>query len=270
MKAKPNPSYTTWPLFTVAFIKTFANAIYSLALPNYLIYVKEMSPSLVGTISSATAIAYIFGPIFGNKIKSFIGIRKSIIFSSIMPSVFIVLQLVFFVPWVLITTRILDGIIIGMFWPNLLNQISNWQKKGTSEQSEKNFKNFNKSWSYGLITGFLTGYIIVSFLSDYLAIIISLGIGVFMIPISFLCKDEAKFESSESEIVVGKEIVECASPSETKYPAAIFPIALSWIGIIVMTSSKAIFSFTLPFFLSDAEWDSQWVYLITVLTQTLQ
>lgn len=265
-----NKSYKTWPLFTIAFIKTFANAIYSLALSNYLIYEKGMASSLVGTISSATAIAYIFGPLFGNKIKDLIGIKNSIIFSSIASTLFIVLQLLFFEPWILISTRILDGIIIGMFWPNLLIVISSWQKVSTEGESELNFKKFNKSWSFGLIGGFGAGYIIVSFLNDYIAILISLGIGVLMIPIAFICENEIKHEEIAlvKTIRIGHE--EDQPVIQSVFPATIFPIVLSWIGVIFITSSKAIFSFSLPFFLSDAGWDSQWVYLITLTVQLFQ
>ncbi|UYP44718.1 hypothetical protein NEF87_001003 [Candidatus Lokiarchaeum ossiferum] len=268
---KANKSYKTWPLFTISFVKTFANAIYSLALSNYLIYEKGMASSLVGTISSATAIAYIIGPFFGNKMKDIIGIKNSIIFSSITTTLFIVLQLLFFEPWILISTRILDGIIMGMFWPNLLVLVSSWQKVSTEGQSETNFKNFNKSWSFGLIGGFASGYVIVFFLTDYIAILISLGIGAIMIPISFLCENEIKYgEVNENQDILISISEKSQSISQSTFPATVFPIVLSWIGIIFMTSSKAIFQFSLPFFLKDAGKDSEWVYIITLVIQLLQ
>ena len=77
-------SYRAWPLFWLAFIRLFYVSIFERALSNYLYFVVDISESTLGIISSAGAIAYIFAPILGQFITSKIGIRKALIFSSIL------------------------------------------------------------------------------------------------------------------------------------------------------------------------------------------
>ena len=61
-------SYRFFPLFAMCFLRTFFYAIYSLALPNILIFEYNFTSGLVGTISSVGAIAYIMCPFFGRKV----------------------------------------------------------------------------------------------------------------------------------------------------------------------------------------------------------
>ncbi|TFG18540.1 MAG: hypothetical protein EU530_08965 [Promethearchaeota archaeon] len=68
MKNENHRNYRFWALFAASFIRTFYNSIYGLALPNYYIYTKSVSSSLVGAISSIAAITYIFGPLLGRLI----------------------------------------------------------------------------------------------------------------------------------------------------------------------------------------------------------
>ena len=65
------------------------------------------------------------------------------------------------IPWVLILARIIDGLSNGLFWPNLFNQLSEWQKVTNLKDSERNFKIFNNAWSFGLCTGYLVGFALV-------------------------------------------------------------------------------------------------------------
>ena len=72
-------NYRFWPMFMMAFTKSFFYAIYSLALPNYLIYDKGLSSDLVGTIGSITAITYIAGPFFARYVTNNLGIKKTLL-----------------------------------------------------------------------------------------------------------------------------------------------------------------------------------------------
>ncbi|MHA1777529.1 MAG: hypothetical protein ACTSWC_12200, partial [Promethearchaeota archaeon] len=54
--------YRTWPVYFLAFMKTFYQSLFSLALPNYLIYNDIMDPDMVGVVLSMTALFYIVTP----------------------------------------------------------------------------------------------------------------------------------------------------------------------------------------------------------------
>ena len=87
-----SPSYRSWPIFWVAFIRLFYVSIFERALFNYLLWDVKISESILGFISSAGAIAYIFAPILGQFITSKIGIRTALISTSIITPLLTVLN----------------------------------------------------------------------------------------------------------------------------------------------------------------------------------
>ena len=55
--AKPSSNsrlYRFWPVYAMSFLKTFFFAIFSIALPNYLIFDQQFSSALVGTVGSVS------------------------------------------------------------------------------------------------------------------------------------------------------------------------------------------------------------------------
>ena len=114
-------NYRVWPLFMLSFIRLFYVSIFERALQNYLYRVILISESTLGIISSAGAIAYIFAPLIGQRITKKIGNRNAIIISSVTAPLFAGAQIFYFEPWFLFTFRILNGFVLGLFWPNMLN-----------------------------------------------------------------------------------------------------------------------------------------------------
>jgi len=120
-------AYRTWPIFLLSFIRLFFISIFERAFLNYLYFSVDINESTLGIISSATAVAYIIGPLVGQFITLKLGIRNSIILSSISTPILMGAQMFYFDPLYLISIRILSGISLGIYWPNCYNLLSRWQ-----------------------------------------------------------------------------------------------------------------------------------------------
>jgi MFS family permease len=261
-------TYRAWPIFLLGFIRLFYVSIFERALSNYLYFDIGINESTLGFISSAGAIAYIFAPLLGQLITSKIGIRKALIFTSIITPFLTGLQIIFFEPWFLIICRISLGLVMGLYWPNCMNLLSRWQKLSTREKAKRNFRNFNFSWNSGFIFGLLFGYIWTFFLNDYLSMVISLSFSFILIPISFFINKDSVIQIPKEEIElhlenpVLEEDYKMFSKTNSKHSMMSYPILFSWIGIIFLATSKSIFQFTYPVFLKANSLESHSTYLV--------
>ena len=261
-------SYRAWPIFWLAFMRLFYVSIFERALSNYLYFVVDISESTLGFISSVGAIAYIFAPILGQLITSKIGIRKALIFTSIITPLLTGLQIIFFEPWFLIICRVSLGLVMGLYWPNCMNLLSRWQKLSSRERAKRNFRNFNFSWNFGFIIGLLFGYIWAFFINDYISLIISWVLSFLLIPISFFINKDSVIQIPKVELEIHLEnpVIEedfkMISKTDSKLTMMSFPILFSWIGIIFLATSKSILQFTYPVFLKVNSLESHSTYLV--------
>jgi len=273
----------------MSFLKTFFFSIYSIALPNFLIFEKQFSSSLVGAVGSVSAIAYIFGPYFGRKITDKLGIKKTLLLSHSISVISIFISIFTTNPVVLIVMRAADGFVTGFFWINILNLIATWEvtcERISEKEKHRNFlSTFNYSWNFGLIGGFLVGYGLVLLLgSDYVALIISAIFASFLIPSAFLLESSDEFELHENQAVVFHDLKLRTKPSSYSPPVQItdvklpedkeslkhVPILMAWGGILLYASTKSILKFTLPYFIKLEDMNSEWVYLIVLFQQVFQ
>ena len=159
-----------------------------------------MDPELIGLITASTALAYIITPFLGYLIAKQIGKRQAIILSSILSSISFASQVIFFVPSILVIMQLIEGLALGIFWPNVMMEISMWQKISTKEQSDQNFKNFNTSWNMGLLGGFIIGFFLVIFWkNDFIALITACIMVFGLIPLGFLLERENKTISEKKQ-----------------------------------------------------------------------
>ncbi|MHA1746277.1 MAG: MFS transporter [Promethearchaeota archaeon] len=282
-------AYRFWPVYAMSFLRTFFFAIYSIALPNYLIFEKQFSSSLVGAVGSVSAIAYIFGPYFGRKVTDKIGIKQTLVLSHTISAISIFFSIFTTNPVVLIIMRAVDGFINGFFWINILNLIATWEvtcERISEKEKHQNFlSTFNYSWNFGLIGGFLVGYGLVLLLgSDYVALIISAIFASFLIPSAFLLESSDEFELHENQAVVFQDLKLRTKPSSYSPPVQTadvklpdgkeslkhVPILMAWGGILLYASTKSILKFTLPYFIKLEDMNSEWVYLIVLFQQVFQ
>ena len=132
--------YRAWPIFVLSFCRLFFISIFERAFQNYIYFYQDVSESMLGLISSAPLIAYIFGPILGHFITKKLGIRVSIILSAISTPILVGAQMLYFDPFYLIFIRVIGGLLLGVFWPNCYNLLSRWQSVSSDAKSNKNFR----------------------------------------------------------------------------------------------------------------------------------
>ncbi|MFX1601271.1 MAG: MFS transporter [Promethearchaeota archaeon] len=273
---KESLNYRAWPVFLLAFIRLFYVSIFERALSNYLLGEILIEPSLLGFISSTGAITYIFAPLLGQIITNkFLGTRNALILNSILTPILTGLQIIYPVAWFLIICRIFLGLTLGLFWPNCLNLLSNWQRISSIEKSKKNFAFFNFSWNSGFIIGLIVGFLWAFTWSDFLAMIISWLLSFLLIPASFFIKKEIKPDLSKEIVIYQSEdplshldIKEDLTVN-SQTPMIVYPILFSWVNIMFLTISKSIFVFGYQF-LVDNLLSNEFLYLTYIVQCGIQ
>jgi len=298
-----NPAFRKfrfWSVFAAAFARTFSYAIYNLALPNYLIYFRHISPDILGYIISANQIAFIIGPLFGFAVTKRIGIRNTVILASVGSVVFVGLQLVSFEAWSLILLRAADGFITGFFWPQLQMEVSNWQRVDPGATSGQYFDKYAMSWNIGILLGELLGYVIVfsGQGNELVALIISWTLMIAMVPCAVAMEKpstQLSFRGTEGIVFLGTTgdgqviPVEVQSapklsekpkpelePSQFEEPHSnrslllAFPALFYLLGTMIYQFLNSFYPFMYPLALSVAGIPSYYVYLITFIHQFVQ
>jgi MFS family permease len=278
-------SYRTWPLYLIVSLMTLCQSLFFSALPNYLIYTINMDPELIGVISASTALAYIITPFLGQLVAKKIGKRQAIILSLLLTSISFTSQVVFFIPTILVVMQLIEGISLGLFWPNIMMEISIWQKISSKEQSDQNFKNFNTSWNIGLLGGFVIGFFLVIFWgNDRIALIVACFLAFGLIPLGFLLERENKIspiEKQPKEILLDKsqiskdgyyleDIISNKKSPKITLAHIIFPAFIAWTLNLYFTTAKSMYNFIFPFNLKSADFQSYWRYFFIFFQQLLQ
>ena len=185
-----------WPILCLAFIFAFANPLLMLATPVH--FLREGVPiKFISLLSIAMTITYSISPILLTKISDRLGRRKSIIISMIGATG---LQLIFYItlnPFVFLVERLLEGFILGFFFPNLTASISDVP----NIDHQKYLAKFNLSWSIAIVFGLIFGAIVLLF-TDNLAFIfyispIILLVNIFIAIFLFQQYTPPNFESQD-------------------------------------------------------------------------
>ena len=269
-------SYRVWPIFMLSFCRLFFLSIFERAFQNYIYFYQDVSESMLGIISSAPAIAYIFGPILGHLITKKLGIRNSIIISSVGTPILVAAQMIYFEPIYLIIIRVINGLLLGIFWPNCYNLLSRWQSVSSDAKSNKNFRYFNFSWNLGFISGLLVGYFWAFALDEYFAMtfafVISFSLPLFSL---FLRKEselnhvDKNFINKNNDTKLDSNIVH-QDQQNSNNKLIVYPILFSWIVLLVYAASKSVFRFSIPVFLKNSGSPSYYSYLIQLAMQVGQ
>ncbi len=236
-----------------------------------------MRESTLGFISSAGALSYIVAPILGQLItKKYLGVRNALIVSSILTPILTGGQILFPIPWFLITCRISLGLTMGLVWPNLLNLLSKLQKISSVERSNKNFAIFNISWNMGLILGLPVGFLWAISWNDYSAMILSWTLSFLLIPISFFINKEDNRDIMKEGVIYQTEDPNSHIDTEedltinSQTPMIIYPILFSWVSIMFLTIAKSTFAFSYPIILRAFDQPPNLTYLVQLGLQFMQ
>ncbi|MFW9894737.1 MAG: MFS transporter [Candidatus Thorarchaeota archaeon] len=269
--------YRAWPIFLLSFVRLFYVSIFERALSNYLLWDILIPQSTLGFITSAGALIYIVAPIIGQFITyRYLGIRSALIFSAVTTPILTGAQIIFPVPWFLITCRVTLGITMGFFWPNCLNLLSRWQRISSMERSKKNFAFFNISWNIGFILGLIVGFLWAFSWSDFFAMIVSWTLSFLLIPVSLFIQKESKQTKSDEIVIYQTEDplshldIEEDLIVNRNTPMVIYPILFSWIAILFLTISKSSFAFSFQILLKSFNGPSYYTYLIQGGIQSTQ
>jgi len=269
-------SYRVWPIFMLSFCRLFFLSIFERAFQNYIYFYQDVSESMLGIISSAPAIAYIFGPILGHLITKKIGIRNSIIISSIGTPILVAAQMIYFEPIYLIFIRVISGLLLGIYWPNCYNLLSRWQSVSSDAKSNKNFRHFNFSWNLGFISGLLVGYFWAFALDEYFAMTFAFVISFSLPFFSLFLKKESElnhvdrnFKNNSNGLKLNSNVVPQDQQNSNNKMIA-YPILFSWIILLIYAASKSVFRFGYPVFLKNSGSPSYHSYLIQLSMQVGQ
>ena len=261
-------AYRAWPIFILSFIRLFFISIFERAFANYLYFYRDISESTLGFITSAGAVAYIFGPIMGQLITSKLGIKNSIVLSTVTTPILIGAQMIYFETWYLITIRVVSGLLLGVYWPNCYNLLSRWQSVSSADKSKSNFKNFNFSWNLGFIFGLLSGYLWAFTLNEYLTMTISWYISFLLLPFCFFLKQDSELNDLTINLDFNSNNNQENLPNHnSNHPMIIYSIVFSWLALITYTISKSIVRFSYPVFLKSFGDPSYYAYLIQLSIQ---
>ncbi len=266
-------SYRVWPIFMLSFCRLFFLSIFERAFQNYIYFNQDVSESMLGIISSAPAIAYIFGPILGHLITKKLGIRNSIIISAIGTPFLIGAQMIYFEPIYLIFIRVINGLLLGIFWPNCYNLLSRWQSVSSDAKSNKNFRHFNFSWNLGFISGLLVGYFLAFAQDEYFAMTFAFVISFSLPFFSLFLKKESElnhvdrnFKNNNNGLKLNSNVVPQDQQNSNNKMIA-YPILFSWIILLIYAASKSVFRFGYPVFLKNSGSPSYHSYLIQLSMQ---
>ena len=269
-------SYRAWPIFMISFCRLFFISIFERAFQNYIYFYQGVSESMLGLISSAPLIAYIFGPILGHFITKKLGIRNSIIISAICTPLLVGAQMLYFNPGYLIFIRVISGLLLGVFWPNCYNLLSKWQSVSSDNKSNKNFRHFNFSWNFGFISGLLVGYLWAFSLDDYVAMTFAFIIAFSLPFFSLFLKKESELNHMNNKIININNDLKLKSNTKpinqqnSNNKMIAYPILFSWIALLIYAASKSVFRFSYPVFLKTFGDPSYFTYLIQLSMQVGQ
>jgi MFS family permease len=187
-------------------------------------------------------------------------------------------------PIILIICRICDGLILGLFWPNLQSEISTWQEFSSQESNQKYYANFNLSFNLGFLIGYIVGYFIV-FLShnDLLALYISIILTGFMIPFMILYDEGKHLRFSDKKAIYVKQEdfnkfepnsnpIFIVSDKNNNQHTNYLNISL-WFcygGSLIYSIGLALYIFALPFLIQNIGYQSHRVYILTFFQQFSQ
>ncbi|MFX1357793.1 MAG: MFS transporter [Promethearchaeota archaeon] len=158
---KKTHTWKFWPVMCLAFMYPVNLSLISISIPIY--YFNEKIPiEIIGIIASAIAITYSFSPILLDKLSQKFGRKKSVLIATLGASA---AQISFFFtlePVIFFIARLLEGFVMGFFWPNLQSTISDNPKDTQNKYAGK----YNFSWNLGVMSGFLLGAIVVFFIDE--------------------------------------------------------------------------------------------------------
>ncbi|MFX0178843.1 MAG: MFS transporter [Candidatus Hodarchaeota archaeon] len=166
-----NKKYRVFPILFLAFMRVALGVAISLAIPLYYLDIK-LETGTIGVITSGTAMSYLVSPLIFKNLYKKIGVKLTLILSCIG---FLIIQIILqftLEPLTVYILLILDGIVLGSFWPVLMTAVSTISKLDEYVQNnllkDRLMKRYSLAWNFGGIFSFVLGTIVLFFIENIL------------------------------------------------------------------------------------------------------
>ncbi|MFX1444274.1 MAG: MFS transporter, partial [Promethearchaeota archaeon] len=177
-----------WPVICIALLYPINNSLIGLAIPLYF-FRQGLDVRFIGIIAAGTAMTYCFSPLLFKNVADKIGRKSCVVIALLGTSL---AQLTFYFtldPMMFFISRLSEGLITGLFWPNLQASISD----NAFQDHNRKLSRFNFGWNSGVLIGFLTGALILFVIDDLKIIFLTAPLLVFSATlISILLFQESK------------------------------------------------------------------------------
>lgn len=150
-----------WPVICIALLYPINNSLIALAIPLYF-YRQGVDLTFIGLIAAGAAMTYCFSPLLFKNIADKIGRKSCIVIALLGTSL---AQLIFYFtldPTIFFISRLSEGLITGLFWPNLQASISD----NAFQDHDRKLSRFNFGWNSGVLLGFLMGALVLFIIDD--------------------------------------------------------------------------------------------------------
>ncbi|MHA1150122.1 MAG: MFS transporter [Promethearchaeota archaeon] len=232
-----------WPVLVLAFLYPINNALLGIAIPLYYFQIGQII-AFIGFISASSAITYSFSPLALNKFAEKLGRKRSIILAM---SGVLATQCTYYIsllPYAFIGARMVEGLMMGLFWPTLQSSISD----NTLHDHSKMMSWYNISWNGGIVMGYALGAIFLYIVDDVSLIfyIAPLFIIINLLVVIFLFEESKKINLEGSLSIRNSNQKNYNKRNDIVLTNYYIPLVVIILLMIVFTSVKGSILFLYP------------------------
>jgi MFS family permease len=230
-------NYRLYPVLFLAFLKVAASITLELAVPIYFIQ-ERYDIFIIGLLVSASAMTYLFSPILLRDVYSKIGIKKTLIIS-VLGSLIIQIILQFSLnPWVVYILLLSEGMLLGLFWPVLMTDISIISNMGELCEikgfKDKLAKNYNLAWNLGAIFSYLIGVILLNIIEDItLMFKVTLIYSIILVFFTISFENPKQDLKLEKKIIIDKKMVNSCIKERVGFPISLPFFLIGFYGFLI-------------------------------------
>jgi len=267
------------PVSTISFLEVLFGAMYSIALPNILIFKLHYTVLYIGLIDAINSIAYMIGPAVFNRFVSKAGPKKVLVTIIVVTSMYSLVTAFTLAPIVLLVAYVIDGMLASTFWAAMDVAVAAIQSSLPEGEKDKAFRVYGLSWNVGAIAGELFGAgLVAQGFSNYAIMLLSIEFAMIEIPLAIAVtipvmeKLGQRKGGKEAKDRVEGSFNQRTKPLESSRPMPIIMTSMAFVivGELVYQVMKGTYNFYFPFILYGAGASSAWVYYASLFQQVAQ
>ncbi|MHA2430460.1 MAG: MFS transporter [Promethearchaeota archaeon] len=232
-----NKKYRVFPILFLAFMRVALGVAIGLAIPLYYLDI-GLEPGTIGVITSGTAMSYLVSPLIFKNLHKKIGVKLTIILSCIG---FLLIQITIqftLEPFIVYILLILDGIVLGSFWPVLMTAVSTISKLEEYNQNDllkdRLMKRYSLAWNFGGIFSFVLGTIVLFFIENILLMFIfSLLIATSGLIFAFLIQEPENNLDKEIIVPIDERVKNIPNREDISFPVFLPLVMICVYGFLI-------------------------------------